>query len=131
MTPPGGGRGPLSPSPGNGGPVISRRTFFSFHDPTTLDRQGGDVGTQYRSAIFYHSPGQKKTARRLIDLFEREKVFADPVVTLLEPYTGFYPAEEYHQDYFRKNPGNFYCQAVIPPKLAKLRKEYPSRLKKS
>ena len=103
--------------------------FFTIHDPTTLNRQGGDVGTQYRSAIFYHSPEQKATAERVIRELEAEKVWDDPVVTELKPLDAFYPAEEYHRDYFRRNPGQGYCRAVIAPKVAKVRKLYFDKLK--
>lgn len=103
--------------------------FFGIHDPTTLNRQGADVGTQYRSAIYYHSPEQERTARDVIAALERDQVFDAPIVTELAPATEFYPAEEYHQDYFRRNPGQGYCRAVIAPKVAKFRKEHLERLK--
>jgi len=103
--------------------------FFGIHDPTTLNRQGADVGTQYRSAIYYHSPEQERTAREVIAALEREQVFDGPIVTEVAPATEFYPAEEYHQDYFRRNPGQGYCRAVIAPKVAKFRKEHLERLK--
>jgi peptide-methionine (S)-S-oxide reductase len=103
--------------------------FFGIHDPTTLNRQGADVGTQYRSAIYFHSPEQEQTAREVIAALEREQVFDSPIVTELAPATEFYPAEEYHQDYFRRNPGQGYCRAVIAPKVAKFRKEHLERLK--
>lgn len=103
--------------------------FFAIHDPTTLNRQGGDVGTQYRSAIYYHSPEQERTARAAIAEIERAGVFDAPIVTEVAPFTVFYPAEEYHQDYFRRNPGQGYCRAVIAPKVAKFRKEHLERLK--
>ncbi|HEY6222371.1 MAG TPA: peptide-methionine (S)-S-oxide reductase MsrA [Gemmatimonadales bacterium] len=103
--------------------------FFGIHDPTTLNRQGADVGTQYRSAIYYHSPEQERTAREVIAEIERDGVFDAPVVTEVAPFTVFYPAEEYHQDYFRRNPGQGYCRAVIAPKVAKFRKEHLERLK--
>jgi len=103
--------------------------FFAIHDPTTLNRQGADVGTQYRSAIYYHSPEQERTARAAIAEIEREGVFDAPIVTEVAPLTVFYPAEEYHQDYFRRNPGQGYCRAVIAPKVAKFRKEHLERLK--
>lgn len=104
------------------------RIFFAFHDPTTLNRQGGDVGTQYRSAIFYHSPEQKEAAERM--LAETAKVWDDPVVTEVTPLAAFYRGEEYHQDYFRKNPNAGYCRAVVAPKVAKFRKVYRDRLKR-
>jgi len=103
--------------------------FFGIHDPTTLNRQGADVGTQYRSAIYYHSPEQERTAREVIAALERDQVFDAPIVTEVAPFTVFYPAEEYHQDYFRRNPGQGYCRAVIAPKVAKFRKEHLERLK--
>lgn len=103
--------------------------FFTIHDPTTLNRQGADVGTQYRSAIFYHSAEQKATAERVIAELQAEKVWDDPIVTELKPLDAFYPAEEYHRDYYRRNPNQGYCRAVIAPKVAKLRKLYFDRLK--
>lgn len=102
--------------------------FFTIHDPTTLNRQGGDVGTQYRSAIFYHSPEQREVAE--IVLAEQRENWDDPIVTELEPIGEFYPAEEYHVDYFRRNPEQAYCRLVIEPKVAKFRSEYLDRLKK-
>jgi peptide-methionine (S)-S-oxide reductase len=95
--------------------------FFVVHDPTTLDRQGADVGSQYRSVIFHHTPAQQKAAREIVAELAREQVFEDPVVTRVEPLTAFYKAEDYHQDYYAKNPTQGYCQAVISPKLAKFR----------
>jgi peptide-methionine (S)-S-oxide reductase len=103
--------------------------FFGIHDPTTLNQQGADEGTQYRSAIYYHSPEQERTAREVIAALERDQVFDAPIVTEVAPATEFYPAEEYHQDYFRRNPGQGYCRAVIAPKVAKFRKEHLERLK--
>jgi peptide-methionine (S)-S-oxide reductase len=103
--------------------------FFTIHDPTTLNRQGADVGTQYRSAIFFHSPEQKATAERVIAELQAQKLWDEPVVTELKPLTAFYPAEEYHRDYFRRNPNQGYCRAVIAPKVAKVRKLYFDRLK--
>ena len=103
--------------------------FFGIHDPTTLNRQGADTGTQYRSAIYYHGPEQERTAREVIAALEREQVFDAPIVTEVAPATEFYPAEEYHQDYFRRNPGQGYCRAVIAPEVAKFRKEHLERLK--
>ena len=103
--------------------------FFTIHDPTTLNRQGADVGTQYRSAIFYHSPEQKATAERVIAELQAGKLWDEPVVTELKPLGAFYPAEEYHRDYFRRNPNQGYCRAVIAPKVAKVRKLYFDRLK--
>ncbi len=105
------------------------RVFFAIHDPTTLDRQGGDVGTQYRSAIFYHSPDQKATAERLIAELESEHIWNDPIVTEVAAFEVFWPAEDYHDDYYSRNPNAAYCQVVIEPKLAKFRKQYLDRLK--
>lgn len=104
--------------------------FFTIHDPTTLNRQGADVGTQYRSAIFYHTPEQKATAEQVIAELEREKVWKDPIVTEVTPIKAFYPAEDYHQEYFAHNGGQPYCQVVIAPKVAKFRKKYLEKLKK-
>jgi peptide-methionine (S)-S-oxide reductase len=103
--------------------------FFTIHDPTTLNRQGADVGTQYRSVIFYHNPEQKEIAQRVIHELETEKVYDKPIVTELVEFSAFYPAEEYHQEYFAKNPYQPYCQVVIAPKVAKFRKKYLERLK--
>jgi len=103
--------------------------FFTVHDPTTMNRQGADVGTQYRSAIYYHTPAQKAEAERVIKELTAEKVWNDPIVTELKPLDKFYPAEEYHRDYYRRNPNQGYCQAVIAPKVAKVRKKYFDRLK--
>jgi len=105
--------------------------FFSIHDPTTLNRQGGDVGTQYRSAIFYHDEAQKRTAEAMIARLEQEGVWEDSVVTQLEPAGTFYEAEAYHQNYYRRNPYQSYCMAVVAPKVAKFRKHYLSRLKQA
>jgi len=103
--------------------------FFTIHDPTTLNRQGVDVGSQYRSAIFYHTPDQKATAERVIAELQSEHVWDDPIVTELKPLEAFYPAEEYHRDYFRRNPTQGYCSAVIAPKVAKVRKLFLDKLK--
>jgi peptide-methionine (S)-S-oxide reductase len=103
--------------------------FFTIHDPTTLDRQGADVGTQYRSAIFFHSPEQERTAREVIAALEAEGVWDSPVVTEVAPLTEFYPAEDYHQEYYRNNPRQPYCQVVVAPKVAKFRRKYLERLK--
>jgi peptide-methionine (S)-S-oxide reductase len=102
--------------------------FFTIHDPTTLNRQGGDVGTQYRSAIFYHSPEQRAIAAQVIRELEAEELWDDPVVTELTPFTNYYPAETYHQEYFNRNPFQPYCAAVIAPKVAKFRSKYLERL---
>jgi len=103
--------------------------FFGTHDPTQLNRQGADFGTQYRSVIFYVTEGQKVTAENLISELTSEKVYDDPIVTKVEPLKAFYPAEDYHKDYFKKHPRAPYCQAVIAPKIAKLQKTYVSKLK--
>jgi peptide-methionine (S)-S-oxide reductase len=112
--------------------VISYRdllgVFLAIHDPTTLNRQGGDVGTQYRSAIFYHSPDQRAAAEETIRALEAEGLWDDPVVTEVTPFASFYPAEVYHQDYFNRNPYQPYCAAVIAPKVAKFRSKYLERL---
>jgi peptide-methionine (S)-S-oxide reductase len=100
------------------------RVFFSLHDPTTLNRQGVDVGTQYRSVIYYHSDAQREEAERSIAQLTEAKVWANPIVTELAPLPDFYPAEDYHQDYFHRNPYQGYCQLVIAPKLAKVRERY-------
>jgi peptide-methionine (S)-S-oxide reductase len=104
--------------------------FFTIHDPTTPNRQGGDVGTQYRSAIFSHSPEQAEMAQVVIAELERDKVWTG-IVTEVAPLDVFYPAEAYHNDYFARNTNQPYCQAVIAPKVAKLRKAYFERLKKT
>ena len=104
--------------------------FFTIHDPTTLNRQGADVGTQYRSAIFYHSPEQREVAEQVIAELTAEQLWRDPVVTELTPFTEFYVAEDYHQDYFERNPYQPYCMAVVAPKVAKFRKKFLDKLKK-
>ncbi len=104
--------------------------FFTIHDPTTLNRQGNDVGTQYRPAIFYHSAEQKADAEQAIAELLAEKVWDDPIVTEVLPLQEFYPAEEYHRDYFRLHPDQAYCRAVIAPKVAKARKAYFEKLKR-
>ena len=104
--------------------------FFTIHDPTTLNRQGNDVGTQYRSAIFYHSAEQKAAADEAIAELGAEKVWDDPIVTEVLPLKEFFPAEEYHRDYFRLHPDQAYCRAVIAPKVAKARKAYFEKLKR-
>ena len=106
------------------------RIFFTMHDPTTLNRQGADVGTQYRSAIFYHSPQQKADAEAVIAEIAAAGIWPGKIVTEVAPLEAFYPAEEYHRDYYRRNPRQGYCQFVIAPKVAKLRKEFFERLKK-
>jgi peptide-methionine (S)-S-oxide reductase len=103
--------------------------FFSIHDPTTLNRQGADVGTQYRSAIFYPDNAQRETAEAMIAELESEHVFEDPIVTEVSALDDYYPGEAYHQDYYRQNPGQGYCQVVVAPKLSKFRAKYADRLK--
>ena len=103
--------------------------FFATHDPTTLNRQGADVGTQYRSEIFYHSEAQKTKAENYIQLLEKEKLYDKKIVTKVSPASVFYNAEEYHQNYYNQNSSQGYCQMVIAPKLEKLRKYYKSKLK--
>jgi peptide-methionine (S)-S-oxide reductase len=105
------------------------QVFFSIHDPTTLNRQGADVGTQYRSAIFYHDEAQKSAAQALVAELSADRVFSNPIVTQVVPFGAFYPAEDYHQEYFQRNPGQGYCQFVISPKVAKFRKQFAARLK--
>jgi peptide-methionine (S)-S-oxide reductase len=105
------------------------RVFFTIHDPTTLNRQGADVGTQYRSAIFYHSAEQKATAEAVIAEMTTAHIWDDPIVTEVTPFEVFYPAEDYHQDYFVQHPNQGYCRVVIAPKVAKFRKLYLESLK--
>jgi len=113
--------------------VISYReileVFFAIHDPTTLNRQGADVGTQYRSAVFYHDAGQKAIAERVIQDLGASGVWDSPIVTEVTAFRSFYPAEDYHQDYFTRNAEQPYCRAVIAPKLAKFRRSHLDRLK--
>ncbi len=101
--------------------------FFIVHDPSTLNRQGADVGTQYRSVIFYHTQEQEKVAKEVVAEIEAAKLWDSPIVTEIVPFTAFYPAEEYHQEYFRRNPEQPYCRIVIEPKVAK---QYLRKLKK-
>ena len=103
--------------------------FFTIHDPTTLNRQGADVGTQYRSAIFYHTPEQGQIAAAAIQELTVAKTWATPIVTEVTPCMAFYPAERYHDDYYQRNSRQPYCQAVIAPKLAKFRKKFGARLR--
>ena len=103
--------------------------FFTIHDPTTLNRQGADVGTQYRSAIFYHNEDQQAAAEQVIAEIEAAKIWPNPIVTEITPLDVFYPAEDYHQEYFQRNPYQGYCQVVIAPKVAKFREKYAHRLK--
>lgn len=102
--------------------------FFSIHDPTTLNRQGADVGTQYRSAIFYHSDEQRQIAEQLVRELSEQRVFRDPIVTEIVPATTFYPAEDYHQEYFARNPYQPYCQFVVAPKVAKFHKLFATKV---
>ncbi|MET2985288.1 peptide-methionine (S)-S-oxide reductase MsrA [Aureibaculum conchae] len=104
--------------------------FFSTHDPTTLNRQGADVGTQYRSAIFYHNEEQKKAAENMIAALEKENVFENPIVTEITAINNYSVAENYHQDYYNNNKNQGYCRAVINPKLEKFKKQYKDKLKK-
>jgi peptide-methionine (S)-S-oxide reductase len=103
--------------------------FFATHDPTTLNRQGPDVGTQYRSVILYHSPEQNEIAERRIAELKGEGIWGRPIVTQVVPFKAFYPAEAYHQEYYRGNPNQGYCMAVISPKVAKVRKQFAAKLK--
>ncbi|UCH27746.1 MAG: peptide-methionine (S)-S-oxide reductase MsrA [Trueperaceae bacterium] len=105
--------------------------FFSIHDPTTLNRQGADVGTQYRSVIFYHSDEQQEVAGRVIEEVTAAAIWPDPLVTELTPFEIFYPAEDYHQNYFAENPEQGYCRVVVAPKVAKFRKQFTDRLKRA
>lgn len=98
--------------------------FFKLHDPTTLNKQGADTGTQYRSAIFYHSDKQNEIAQKVKAKIEKEEVYSDPIVTSIESYKNFYSAEEYHQDYYKRNSYQPYCQIVIDPKIQKLYKQF-------
>jgi len=106
------------------------KVFFTVHDPTTLNRQGADEGTQYRSVIFYKNEAQKLAAQTIISALKKGKVYDNPIVTTLEPFTKFYEAEKYHQNYFEKNKNQPYCQMVIQPKLDKFEKIFKDRLKK-
>jgi len=114
--------------------VVSYRdllnVFFAIHDPTTLNRQGADVGTQYRSAIFYHNDDQKMIAEELIESLNAQKIWDNPIVTQLAPLDKFYMAEDYHQEYFARNPYQPYCMAVVAPKVSKFRKHFLEMLKK-
>ncbi|HVF63137.1 MAG TPA: peptide-methionine (S)-S-oxide reductase MsrA [Casimicrobiaceae bacterium] len=106
------------------------RVFFTIHDPTTLNRQGNDVGTQYRSVIFAQSDEQRGTAKQVMREIEDAKLYSGKIVTQLEGPATYYPGERYHQDYFENNPGQPYCMFVVAPKVAKFRKQYAERLKK-
>jgi peptide-methionine (S)-S-oxide reductase len=105
--------------------------FFNVHDPTTLNRQGADAGTQYRSIILYHDDQQRQVAEALIAELDSQEAWSDPIVTQVEPLTTFFPAEEYHQGYFRKNPNQGYCRVAVAPKLEKFRQNYLHRLKQT
>ena len=107
------------------------RVYFAVHDPTTLNRQGNDIGTSYRSAIFYHSDEQKKIAGEIIKEVTEAGIYDNPIVTEVTKFDKFYPAEDYHQEYFANNPTQPYCAAVVAPKVAKFRKHFLDRLKKS
>jgi peptide-methionine (S)-S-oxide reductase len=113
--------------------VVSLRevleVFFTIHDPTTRNRQGADVGTQYRSAIFYHTLEQKATAEQVIADLGAQHLWPQPIVTEIVPLEQFYPAEDYHQNYFEKNPYQGYCQAVVAPKVTKFRQKFTAKLK--
>lgn len=105
------------------------RIFFTTHDPTTLNRQGNDIGTSYRSAIFYHDEDQRIAAEKIRDEITSEQLYPDPIVTEITRFDRFWPAEDYHQEYFSRNPNQPYCAAVVAPKVAKFRQRYASRLK--
>ena len=104
--------------------------FFAVHDPTTLNRQGNDIGSSYRSAIFYHSEEQRKTAEDVINKLDDANIWEEPIVTEVTEFTNFYPAEDYHQEYFANNPTQPYCAAVVAPKVLKFRKMFIDKLKK-
>ena len=114
-------------------PKISFReileVFFTIHDPTTLNRQGADVGTQYRSAIFYHSDEQKRVAEEVMAEITSSGIWKNPIVTEVTPAPEFYPAEDYHQEYFARNPNQGYCQVVVAPKVAKFRSKFLAKLR--
>ncbi len=103
--------------------------FWSVHNPTTLNRQGADVGTQYRSVVFYHNEKQKEITEQQIKLINEQKLYADPIVTEITPYSKFYQAEDYHQEYFENNPNNSYCRMVVGPKVEKFQKLFKDQLK--
>jgi peptide-methionine (S)-S-oxide reductase len=104
--------------------------FFTIHDPTTLNRQGNDVGTQYRSAVFYHDEEQKKILDEVMGEIAAASIWGAPLVTEVRPFEAFYPAEDYHQEYFKKNPWQPYCRVVVAPKVAKFRQKFAERLRK-
>jgi len=105
------------------------KVFFTIHDPTTLNRQGDDVGSQYRSAIFHHTPAQQADAEAVIAELSAQQVWDNPIVTEVVPLTKFWPAEEYHQHFFARNPTQGYCRAIVAPKVAKFRKQFLARLR--
>ena len=105
------------------------RVYFTVHDPTTLNRQGNDIGSSYRSAIFYHSEAQRQSAEDVIAEITAESIYANPIVTEVTPFDKFWPAEDYHQEYFANNPNQPYCSAVVAPKVAKFRQKFVSKLK--
>ncbi len=107
------------------------QVFFTVHDPTTLNRQGNDIGSSYRSAIFYHSDEQKRVAEEVIKEVTDEAVYDNPIVTEVTAFDKFYPAEDYHQEYFANNPTQPYCAAVVAPKVSKFRQKYTSKLKRN
>lgn len=125
-TPRSSGSSSTRPSPPS---AISFEVFFVIHDPTTLNRQGNDVGTQYRSAIFYHSDEQRRVAGEVIRELTEQRVFPDPIVTQVLPAPAFYPAEDYHQEYFRNNPNQGYCSYVVAPKVARFRQKFAEKRK--
>ncbi|MBA3240421.1 MAG: peptide-methionine (S)-S-oxide reductase MsrA [Acidobacteria bacterium] len=104
--------------------------FFTIHDPTTLNRQGADVGTQYRSAIFFHTPEQQEIVARTIAELDAAKIWDAPIITEVVPFERFYEAEDYHQDYYRQNPNQGYCRMIVAPKVAKFRQHFLEKLKK-
>ena len=104
--------------------------FFTIHDPTTLNRQGADVGTQYRSAIFFHTPEQQEVAARTIAELDAAKIWDAPIITEVVPFERFYEAEDYHQNYYRQNPNQGYCRMIVAPKVAKFRQHFLEKLKK-
>jgi peptide-methionine (S)-S-oxide reductase len=106
------------------------RVYFTIHDPTQLNRQGNDIGESYRSAIFTHSDEQTHTAQEIIEEIENEGIYSGPIVTEVTPFSAFYPAENYHQEYFARNPRQGYCAAIVAPKVSKFRKTFFDRLKK-
>lgn len=105
------------------------RIFYTIHDPTTLNRQGADIGTQYRSVIFYHDETQRRSAEKITQEVSAARIWPDPIVTQIEPLRDFFVAEDYHQEYFKRNPNQGYCQVVIAPKVVKFRKSYAHLLK--